>query len=282
MRLKIQRFDPATQLKEHRICLFIGRRGTGKSKLMEDIMYRMRDRVDMGLCMSPTEETQAMFRQHVPDAWIYDGFQSARLEQMLAMQRATAAAGKTPRSLFLITDDCGFDRSAFKGKGVRDLFMNGRHCHVTYLNAMQYCMDVTPDLRTQIDYIFCLKESIITNKQKLWKSFFGMFERYDDFSRTMDRCTENFSCLVLDQTSPTNRIEDCVFWYRSQLDLPPFKLGKPLYHQLAARHQKTAAQRRHAAEVRIVATTTDKRVTQVERTDRKGRTIPEDRSVIIE
>ena len=281
MRLKIQKFDPATQMKPFRICLFIGRRGTGKTKLIEDVMYRMRDRFDMGLCMTPTEETAAMFRQHVPDAWIYDGFNMARLEQMLAMQRATLAAGKEPRSLFLIADDCGFDRSAFKGKAVRDLFMNGRHARITYLSAMQYVMDVTPDIRTQIDYVFCLKESIITNKQKLWKSFFGMFEKYDDFSRTLDRCTDNYGAIVLDQTSPTSKIEDCVFWYRSELELPPFKLGRPVFHTMASKHAKSATQRRQEAEVKIVGSV-DKRITHVERTDRKGRTIPEDRSVIIE
>ena len=236
MRLKIQRFDPEKQLKDFRICLYIGRRGTGKTRLLEDIMYRMKDKWDFGLCMTPTEETASMFRQHVPDNWVYDGFSATRLEQMLAMQRATAAAGKKQRSLFLITDDCGFDRSAFRGRAVRDLFMNGRHAKISYHSAMQYCMDITPDLRTQIDYVFCLKESIISNKQKLWRAFFGMFERYEDFSRTMDRCTENYSCLVLDQTCPTNKIEDCVFWYKSKLDLPPFKLGRTIFHQLASRH----------------------------------------------
>ena len=280
MRLKIQRFDPAKQLKNHKICLFIGRRGTGKTKLIEDIMFHLKDRVDFGLCMTPTEETASMFRQHVPDTWIYDGFNTARLEQMMAMQRAAAAAGKQ-RSLFLITDDCGFDRSAFKGKAIRDLFMNGRHAKITYLNAMQYCMDVTPDLRTQIDYVFCLKESIISNKQKLHRSFFGMFERYEDFSRTMDRCTENYSCIVLDQTSPTNKIEDCVFWYRSQLDLPPFRVGRPVFHQLAGRHAKSADQRRRESEVRVVDQV-DKRITHVQRTDARGRTIPEDRSIVVE
>lgn len=221
-----------------------------------------------------------MYRKHVPDAWVYDGFHAGRLEQMLAMQRASAAAGKQQRSLFLITDDCGFDRKAFSGKAIRDLFMNGRHARIAYLNAMQYCMDITPDLRTQIDYIFCLKENIISNKQKLWKSFFGMFERYDDFSRTMDRCTENFACLVLDQTCPTNRIEDCVFWYRSQLDLPPFKMGKPVFHKLTSKHTKSESERRREAQV-VVPVEKDRRITHVDRTDKKGRVIPED-SLLIE
>ena len=129
MRLKIQRFEPETQLKQHRICLILGRRGTGKSVLLQNILYHMRDRVDFGLAMTPTNETAEMFRNGcgMPDTWVYDGFSSARLEQMTAMQRATIAAHKTPRSLFIVADDCGFDRTALKGKGIRDLFMNGRH-----------------------------------------------------------------------------------------------------------------------------------------------------------
>lgn len=142
MRLKVQRFDPATQLKDHRICLFIGRRGTGKSKLLEDVMYRMSNRLDFGLAMTPTEETAAMFRRHMPDSWVYDGFNVSRLEQMMVMQRAAVARNKL-RSLFLVTDDCGFDRASFKNKTVRDLFMNGRHTRICYMTCMQYCMDIT-------------------------------------------------------------------------------------------------------------------------------------------
>lgn len=285
MRLKIQRFDPEKQLKDHRICLILGRRGTGKSVLLQDILYHMRDRVDFGLAMTPTNETADMFRTQcgMPDSWVYDGFSTARLEQMTAFQRATISAKKTPRSLFVVADDCGFDRSVLKGKAIRDMFMNGRHNNMCFISCMQYCMDITPDLRTQIDYVFCLRESIISNKMKLWKSFFGMFERYDEFSSALDRCTENYSCLVLDQTAPTSRIEDCVYWYRARVDVPPFRIGKPIFHKLAARHAKSEQQQRREAEVRIVGTAaTDKRITHVTRTDSRGRTIPEDRSVVCE
>ena len=144
-------------------------------------------------------------------------------------------------------------------------------------------MDVTPDLRTQVDYVFCLRESIHANRQRLWRSFFGMFERYEDFSRVFERTTENYSCMVLDQTCPTNKIEESVFWWRSQLNLPSFKVGKPIFHKLAAKHAKSAAQRQRELQAQIAAPPTDRRVTQVERTDSRGRVIHEDRdSVIIE
>ena len=49
-----------------------------------------------------------------------------------------------------------------------------------FVVAMQYVMDMTPDLRTQVDYVFALRESIISNKHKLWKYFFGMFEKFEE------------------------------------------------------------------------------------------------------
>jgi hypothetical protein len=39
----------------------------------------------------------------------------------------------------------------------------------------------------------------------------------------MDQCTENFECLVIDNTSRSNKLEDQVFWYKAA-DHPPFRL----------------------------------------------------------
>ena len=232
MKLKIQKFDPE-KMKSHRICLFVGRRGTGKSCLCEDLLFHLHNKVDFGIAMSPTEESAAVFRKHMPDSWVFPGFSAAKLEQMIAMQRATVAQGKPPRSLFLVCDDCTYDKSIFKGKAVRDLYMNGRHSKITFLNckhtpalpcyyhvlhlslpasrryairdghepgpsksgglrvraqgaALARTHPLLPSLHP-LDGAVYHQESIISNKQKLWKFFFGMFEKYDDFSRVMDR-----------------------------------------------------------------------------------------------
>jgi hypothetical protein len=46
----------------------------------------------------------------------------------------------------------------------------------------------------------------------------------------MNQCTENYECLVIDNTSTSNRIEDCVYWYKGDAH-PPFKLGAPEFWQ---------------------------------------------------
>ena len=100
--------------------------------------------------------------------------------------------------------------------------------------TMQYCMDLTPDLRANVDYVFILRENIVQNREKLYRSFFGIFPTFDMFNQVMNSCTENYECLVLDNTSKSNKIEDCVFWYKASLH-KNFRIGSP---QLWSYHRK--------------------------------------------
>jgi hypothetical protein len=86
MKLEVRKFDPAL-MKLHRIILAVGRRGSGKSFLMRDLMSQLAEKVDFGLAMTPTEDTVGMFRKHMPSGWIYNGYNAGKLEAMLAMQR---------------------------------------------------------------------------------------------------------------------------------------------------------------------------------------------------
>jgi hypothetical protein len=112
--------------------------------------------------------------------------------------------------------------------------MNGRHWKIFFMLTMQYVMDLPPALRANVDYVFILRENIIQNREKLYKSFFGIFPSFDMFCKTMDACTENYECLVLDNTVKSNKIQDCVFWYKASLR-KNFRVGSP---QLWGMHKK--------------------------------------------
>lgn len=235
--MRVKRFDPAT-LKPHRIIIIVGKRGTGKSVMQRDLMYHLSQKWDFGLAMTPTEESADMFRKHMPDSWIYNGFSTAKLDQMLATQRELCKT-KKQKNLFILMDDCMYDKKILKGLGIRDLFMNGRHMHISLCNAVQYVMDMGPDLRTQVDYVFALRENIISNKIKLWKYFFGMFEKYEDFAKVMDKCTENHGCLVMDNTTGSCSVDECIFWYKAEMNLPEFKIGSPAFLKLSEKYIKS-------------------------------------------
>ena len=53
--LKIKKFDPRT-IDNNRVCVFIGKRGTGKSTLVADILYHHRN-IPIGIVQSATEES---------------------------------------------------------------------------------------------------------------------------------------------------------------------------------------------------------------------------------
>lgn len=241
MKLRIRQWDPGT-IKDGRIICLCGRRGTGKSQVMKSLMYHLRGRLDFGVAMTPTEDSMDMFREHIPDSWIYPEYSQLKLEQMLRIQRKCQREKKAAKHLFVFMDDCMYDKRVLRSTAMRDLFMNGRHLKMTLCFAVQYLMDMGPDLRSQVDYVICTREMIISNKVKLWKYFFGMFEKYEDFSKVLDKCTENFSTLVMDSTAKSSSIEDCIFWYRADMDTPSFRLGGDAFWRLSAQHAKSTAE----------------------------------------
>lgn len=231
MKLQIRQFD-VTSLKPYRVIMIIGKRGTGKSFLLRDLLYNMRDMFDFGAGMSPTVESANSMEEIMPRSSVYQEFNQNAVCRMISYQKKKAMEKKELKHVFLILDDCMYDRSVLRSTAIRDLFMNGRHYHITFISAAQYAMDITPDLRTQIDYVFCLKENIMSNRIKLWKFFFGMFDKYADFAKVMDACTQDRMSLVLDNTGQSTNITDCVFWYKAKFR-DNFTICKPKYWTLS-------------------------------------------------
>jgi len=212
--LQLRKFDPST-IGDDKVCVFIGKRGTGKSTLVTDIMYYKRH-LPCGIVMSGTEDGNHYYKQFVPDLFIYGDYNKSAIERVLARQRTLVGSGRKTGA-FLLMDDCMYDKAFMKDTCIRQCFMNGRHWKIFFMLTMQYCMDLSPDLRANVDYVFVLRENVIQNRERLYKSFFGVFPTFDMFCQVMNACTENYECLVLDNTSKSNRIEDCVFHYKAPI-----------------------------------------------------------------
>ena len=228
MRLELKQFD-LRRIRDNRIVLIIGPRGTGKSTLLFDILYNLCDRFDFGVAMSPTLESLIRFRQCFPGGFVFeDGYKIEQLRKMVHILRMLAAEGKPKRGL-LVLDDCMADKKIFTGTEIRDLFYNGRHYNFTFVNCMQYMMDMTTDLRSQVDYLFVLNENILANKQRLHKYFFGQFTHFEDFNKVLETCTNNYECLVLDNTVKSNDPRDKLGFYKAREYTPKFRICRPVF-----------------------------------------------------
>ena len=132
--------------------------------------------------------------------------------------------------LFLLLDDCIYDQSWVKDKNVRSLFMNGRHFKILFIITMQYALGIPPNLRTNVDYVFILRENFVNNRKRLYEHYAGMFPTFEMFCQVMDQCTENYECLVIDNSAKSNRLEDQVYWYKAT-EHPEYKIGAPEFWQ---------------------------------------------------
>ena len=87
-------------------------------------------------------------------------------------------------------------------------------------------------LKTNIDYVFILREPYINNRKRIWENYAGMFPNFESFAQVMDQCTENYECLVIDNNSKSNKLQDQVFWYKAAKH-GDFKLGSKEFWELS-------------------------------------------------
>jgi hypothetical protein len=223
MQLQLRKFDVAS-IPDDKIIVMIGKRGTGKTEIIKDILYYKRD-FPIGTVINPTESANRNFSTMIPPIFIHDEYKPEIIDNVLRRQtmimkklnQENQIYGRTsidPRA-FLIMDDCLYDNAWKKDKNIRYIFMNGRHKRLMFILTMQFVLGVSPELRTNIDYIFILRENIISNRKRIYDSFAGMFPTFEMFCQVMDQCTENYECLVIDNTSKSNRLEEQVFWYKA-------------------------------------------------------------------
>ena len=231
-KMRLRKFDPK-KISDDKVCVFIGKRNTGKSTLITDILYHKR-RIPIGVIMSATEDGNHHYRNYLPDVFIHGDYNKDAIESVLARQKTLVNKGKSS-SAFILLDDCVYNKKFMSDTCIRQCFMNGRHWNIFFMISMQYCMDMPPALRANVDYCFILRENILSNREKLWKSFCGIFPTLDIFNQVMDACTENFECLVVDNTSKSNSIEDCIFWYKAKVR-KSFHVGSPEIWKYHRRH----------------------------------------------
>jgi hypothetical protein len=233
--LNLRKFD-MSKIANGSIVVMIGKRNTGKSFLVKDLLYYKRD-IPIGTVISATENSNRFYGDLMPSLFIHDEFSPEIVANLVKRQKIVVKKMKDQEAMYgksnidpyayLILDDLMYDAPTWiRDTTIKQIFMNGRHIKLLFLITMQFSLGIPPALRGNIDYVFILRENIVSNRRRLYEHYAGMFPTFEIFCQVMNQCTENFECLVIDNTCKSNKLEDMCMWYKAEAH-SPFKMGAP-------------------------------------------------------
>lgn len=223
------------------VIVMIGRRDTGKSFLVRDLLYHHRD-VPIGTVISGTEAGNGFYSKIVPNLFIHNEYNSVIIENVLRRQKAVLKqinkeievykkSTIDPRT-FVILDDCLYDSSWTRDKLMRLLFMNGRHWKILLIITLQYPLGIPPTLRTNIDFVFILREPYHNNRKRIYESYCSVFPTFESFCHVLDQTTENYECMVINNNSKSNKLQDTCFWFKAS-NHEDFRLGAKEFWEIS-------------------------------------------------
>lgn len=231
--VNLKKFDLKKASNGNFTAVVIGQRNTGKSVVITEILYYLsKQHIPRACVFSATEELNRTFCNYIPDSFIFDDKEvESRLEKILEDQtnlKIRRQLGQIPKDtdlrIVIVLDDIGYNRGTLRSEIVKKVFMNGRHFDIILILAAQHVMQLSPDLRSNCDYVICLKETNGQVKKNLYSNFFGVFEKQSHFRNAFDACTQDYGCMVLNNKVRSVDVNEMVNWYKATPNRE-FKLG---------------------------------------------------------
>ena len=231
MQLNMKKFD-LNEIPDGSICIFIGKRKSGKSFCIRDLLFQKKD-IPYCQVVSGSEHVNPYFSDFMPSSFINEEHNDATLKMLFKRQTAlTNKMDKYPEKyanadprLLILYDDCLHDESWQKSREMRQIFNNGRHYKMFFILAMQYCMGIKPAMRENCEYVFLFRNPSLQGRRKLYECYAGAIPTFDMFCQIMDSL-DKFECLVICNSADRITLEDQVFWYKAK-DNGDFKFGGP-------------------------------------------------------
>ena len=175
----------------------IGKRGSGKSWAIRNIIYDMyqKNNSEEFVIISPVDKMNRFYGDFIDK--VYYSYNSEIIEEVLAIQTNRISKG-IYKNITVVLDDClGSKGSWLKDQTIQEMLLNGRHYYITYILAMQYPLGITPEVRSNFDYIFLLAEDYISNLKRMYDHYAGMFPSFDLFKQSFSQLTSDYRAMTI-------------------------------------------------------------------------------------
>lgn len=251
-------WNPAMMPADAAVVCF-GRRRSGKSWLMRDILYCYRDVFDRGLVFTGTKANY--FFQYVPDEKrpedirkeglpngfipeqaVVDGYDKSVLGNFLGLQMNIRENAERYRKeqgyelpAFVVLDDViddGEIRRDGQSGHLLSLFSKGRHYKLFTILATQYPKAIPARVRDNLDFAIIFRLESKLEKEAMLEHFMGELNprTAEEVMRMYTHREEGgpVQCLIIDLRAGTP-FDKKYFTYVARGELPEFKMGSKVF-----------------------------------------------------
>jgi hypothetical protein len=251
-----KRFHPEA-IRDYSSILFAGGKRTGKSSVMREFMWYLKDRVYDAHIWSGTVDEEHLWEWYTPKQMVHyclEEFDDDALKAALSTQheRKTLArkfGAKCPPSLCVFEDLEFLKPSIWVKQATRGVIFNGRWYKEFFFVAYQYVMEIKMEMRGSFDYAVFTMDCSTAVRERIWKQFGGVFKSFEEFEAVFKMLTTAFSVMVIDLRARSYDIRDCIFWYRANPNLGSFKMGHPDVWNSARIRQHAQQQKQEPAQM---------------------------------
>lgn len=196
--MRLRRFN-ATTFKADSVALFVGKRRSGKTTAMIDLLTRIGGVFEFGFIFCNNASSLKSYRQIVPPSYAREDMDLELIDKLMRFQSKRIEKGIC-RPIFIVLDDFAFDRKIMRNsKTIKKLMCNGRHYQIFFMIGVQYCMQLGPEERGQIDYVFMMRDPCTSTIKKLYNNTPHPFDTYHDFKRCVSLVwSRPYNMVVLD------------------------------------------------------------------------------------
>ena len=232
--LKITKFQPGNRDASGMPCILgyfiiiMGKRGSGKSTVALDIMYHLKDHVDYAMAISETASVSGALNNVIPPSFIYEQGDTSLLTRIMDQQKELKEKG-TPKHMILFIDDVAWDKSFLASKEFQRLAFNGRWYNVTVIMTTQYSKTMPPAIRMNNDIAITMRQQNVITRKAIYEEFYSVVSQ-KDFEKILAKATKGFSCLVYNNRTRGDRLEEVFFWFEANENhVKNMRIGKPAY-----------------------------------------------------
>lgn len=220
--------------------VMIAKRGSGKSVVCKHILAHYSN-IPGGAIIAPSEEAKPYYAKFFPELYIHYKFTHEKLKRfwnrqifVREKQQKKEESGKTfDTQAFLLMDDC----LASKGSWLKDdfilkVFFNGRHYDLMYILTMQFPLGITPELRTNFDFVFLLADDYFSNQKRLFDHYAGMFPNFQAFRDVFTELTKDYGCMVISNRGNRKDIFDKVYFFKADYTIKIKRMGSDQFNYI--------------------------------------------------